>query len=155
MSKSLWTVLGLVATAVSSVGCSEDSNPSHNPPANDCATDTRAEPYSAGATFEGTNGVKISLMDSAPAPPALGNNTWTLDVKDSAGAAIADATIAAEQFMVDHGHPGAKAIGITSLGGGSYEAKPVNFNMSGYWETTFTVTSAGVESKVVVKLCIP
>lgn len=156
MSCSVWTVLALMATGASAVACgSSDSPPAESRPDEVCANETRADPYSAGETFEGTQGVTISLVDSDPAPPALGDNTWTLDVKDSTGAEIADATITAKQEMVDHGHGGSKTIHVTSLGGASYKAAPVNFNMQGYWENEFTVKTATIESKVVVKVCIP
>lgn len=157
MSSTLWTV-ALTIAGIASAGCSSsDSNPgtSQHPASDECASDTRAEPFSAGMTFEGTNGMTIGLMDSDPAPPALGDNTWTLDLKDSSGAEVADATMTVKQTMVDHGHGGSKTIKVTSLGGGSYKAAPVNFNMSGYWETEFTVTTASGDSTIVVKTCIP
>src|SRR5690349_11569471 len=122
MSKLLWTILALTITGIATAGCSSsDSNPgqSSHPIADECAGDTRAEPFSAGMTFEGTNGMKIGLMDSDPAPPALGDNTWTLDLKDSSDAEVADATMTVIQTMVDHGHHGSKTIHVTSLGGGS------------------------------------
>jgi hypothetical protein len=158
MVSSLRTVLALMITGIAAAGCSSgDSNPgpSSHPPDDECASDTRAEPFSAGMTFEGTNGMTIGLTDSDPAPPRLGDNTWTIDLKDSSGAEVADATMTVIQTMVDHGHQGSKTIKVTSLGGGSYKAAPVNFNMSGYWETAFTMKTASGESTVVVKTCIP
>jgi hypothetical protein len=156
MSSSRLAVFVLTMSGVvTACGSSADpSNSQQQPASNKCANETRAEPFSAGVTFEGTHGVSVSLVDSNPAPPAEGDNTWTLEVKES-GTDVADATITAEQKMVDHGHPGAKRINITSQGGGSYEAAPVNFNMPGYWTTTFHVKTATVEDDVVVKLCIP
>jgi hypothetical protein len=64
--------------------------------------------------------------------------------------------------MVDHAHGGAKAIVVTELGGGEYRAAPVNFNMSGYWETTLVVKTGGldcpscgnIDDRVVIKLCV-
>ena len=154
MSSSRLTVLMAAMSGVLAA-CGSTSDPSSSQPAaGKCVNETRAEPFSAGVTFEGTHGVSVSLMDSNPAPPAQGDNKWTLEVKES-GTEIADATITAEQKMVDHGHPGSKRIGVTSLGAGSYEATPVNFNMAGYWTTTFHVKTATVEDDVVVKLCIP
>jgi hypothetical protein len=106
-------------------------------------------------TFQGTSGVSVALVDSQPSPPAQGDNTWTLDVKDAVGDEVVDATITSKQEMVDHRHEGVKRITVTALGGGSYTAEPVNFNMAGYWTTTFHVKTATIEDDVVVKLCIP
>jgi hypothetical protein len=113
------------------------------------------EPYSAGMTFKGPGGFVIALMDSNPAPPAEGDNTWTLDIKDPNGQEVTDATITTYQLMVVHGHGGAKTIVVTPLGGGSYKAAPVNFTMAGYWENFFTVTSGGLTDKVDINVCIP
>jgi hypothetical protein len=160
MKSSQLAVFMLPAVGALALACSSDSgshgtNSSQHPSSSSCDEETRAPPYSAGMTFEGSEGVTIALTDSAPAPPILGNNTWTLDVTDASGAPLADATITATQFMVDHGHPGSRTIYVTSLGEGSYKAAPVNFNMSGYWETTFTVKTAALEDTIVVKTCIP
>ena len=97
----------------------------------------------------------IALVDANPAPPSLGDNTWTLEVKDSSGADIPDATFDVKQVMVDHGHGGSKIVKVTPADGGMYEAAPVNFNMSGFWTTEFHVTAGTLDDKVTVKLCIP
>lgn len=74
---------------------------------------------------------------------------------DSSGDSIAGASITLTQYMPDHGHGGVKTIAVTELGGGRYDASPVNFFMSGYWETTVEVKKAATDDKVVIKLCIP
>jgi hypothetical protein len=152
-----WMIFAVLVSNAGCFACGSSDAPANGsaPPADVCANETRAKPYSAGMTFEGTHGVVIALMDSVPAPPVKGDNTWTLDIKDSSGAEITDATITTKQTMVDHGHPGAKIINVTSEGGGTYEARPVNFNMTGYWETMFTITTPTVEDTVDVKMCIP
>jgi hypothetical protein len=141
-------------------GCSgSDSSPgmAQQPqqPENACSKETRAQPFSAGETFTGAQQVTVALMDAAPAPPAQGDNTWTLDVKGPDGNPITDATITAKQLMVDHNHGGNKTIVVTSLGGGSYQAMPVNFSMPGYWENIFEVKTDTLDDKVDVKVCVP
>jgi hypothetical protein len=118
-----------------------------------CFDDTRARPYSPGMVFPGSNGVTVALT-STPAPPSLGDNTWTFSLTDGVGAPVFGATITAEQEMIEHRHGGSKAIGVTDIGGGSYRAAPVNFNMSGYWETTLHVVKAPIDDGVVIKLCV-
>lgn len=118
-----------------------------------CVNETRSTPYSPGMVVTGQSGVTVALT-SNPAPPALGDNTWTFMLKDPAGALLPGATITVTQNMVDHGHAGAKAVVVTDLGGGQYRAAPVNFNMSGYWETTLLVKKAPIDDEVVIKLCV-
>lgn len=155
MSISRWMLVALAAAAIPIAGCGSDASSAAAPKPNACTNDTRAKPYSAGEKFEGSNGVVITLDDSDPAPPARGDNTWTLEISDSTGTAISDATVTVSQKMVDHGHGGAKIINVTSLGDGSYKAAPVNFNMSGYWENYFDVKTATVDDQVDVKICVP
>lgn len=150
--------LAALLSGVVLAGCGSDAAPATDSsmlPVGGCASETRAEPYKAGMTFQGSAGVVIALMDANPAPPHKGDNVWTLDIKGPDGNPIPDATITVTQLMVDHGHPGAKNPDITSLGGGSYKADPVNFNMSGFWETTFEVKTDTLDDKVDVKMCIP
>jgi hypothetical protein len=122
-------------------------------PGRECVNETRSTPYSPGMVFAGASGVTVSLT-STPAPPSQGDNTWTFTVKDSGGVVVPGATITASQEMVDHGHGGVRAVVVTDLRGGSYQAAPVNFNMPGYWETTLHVQKAPIDDRVVIKLCV-
>jgi hypothetical protein len=155
-SRTTVFVVLLLPGLLGACGSSDPPGAAPTPPPNTCAKETRAPAYSAGETFTGAANVTIALMDAMPAPPAQGDNTWTLDVKGPDGNPITDATITLAQRMVDHnGHPGPKTATITSLGGGSYEAKPVGFSMTGYWENIFDVKTATLEDKVDVKVCVP
>jgi len=118
-----------------------------------CANDARATAYTPGMSGTGPAGVTVALSSSVPAPPIRGDNDWTLLVTDASGK-VTGASLAVTQLMPDHGHPGAKTIVVTETGGGLYDASPVNFNMSGYWETTVEVTKGAVVDRVVFKLCI-
>ena len=120
-----------------------------------CEKETRAEPYVAGMEAKGTT-VTVSLRASTPTPPSLGDNDWTLDVKDGSKKPLAGATLTVTQRMPDHGHGGVKTPVITDSGDGSYDVGPVNFNMEGYWENTVAVKSAdgSIDDKAVLKLCV-
>lgn len=133
-----------------------DANPDGNgdaAAASICANDHRALAYTPGMSDTGPAGVTVALSSSVPAPPAVGDNDWTLLVTDSSGA-VTGASITVAQLMPDHGHGGVKAVAVTEVGGGVYDASPVNFNMSGYWETTVEVKKSAVDDRVVIKLCI-
>jgi hypothetical protein len=125
-----------------------------------CINETRSTPYTSGMVVTGSTGVTVALVNTPasqsgiPATPSLGDNDWRLTVKDAAGTPVTGATLTVTEFMPDHGHRGAKAVIVTELGGGEYDANPVNFNMSGYWEVTVEVQKAPLDEKVTFKLCI-
>jgi hypothetical protein len=102
------------------------------------------ESFTAGLTQLGDEGaVSIVLESSEPAPPARGNNDWTIQLLDTASVPISDATVSITPFMPKHGHGSSVPAVITPLGDGRYELNPVNFPMSGVWEVTVDVALAG------------
>lgn len=121
-----------------------------------CATDPRAQAYAVGLSSTSTDGaVKITFVDADPAPPAKGNNTWTVAITDAAGAPIAGATIATVAYMPDHGHTSPIKPVATEMAPGTYEVTPVNLFMPGIWEVTLTVTpSGGTAEPVKFTFCI-
>ena len=134
-----------------------------------CAADDRAQTYVAGLEVMGTSGkMTFKLMDASPAPPARGNNTWSVQVNaaGSAGAPVTDlgtsgqmvpmATFSATPYMPDHGHGTPIEVQITNQGSGMYQLTPVNLWMPGYWVTTLVVDSPSVGSDTAVyKFCLP
>jgi hypothetical protein len=94
-----------------------------------------AEPFAIGAQKTTPSGVVVTLSDAAPAPPYRGENTWTIQLTDAAGAAIAGAAPVVTPWMPLHGHglvPPDYSGGETVPG--SYEVETFSVNMSGQWE---------------------
>jgi len=122
----------------------------------DCATETRAEQFSAGMSKVGTQGVvTFKLMSSTPAPPARGNNEWTLQLVDGAGTPISGATVTVTPFMPDHNHGASLKAIITEPSPGTYDIKQVNLWMPGFWQTTVTATpTGGTLDKALFNFCI-
>ncbi|MFO0591030.1 MAG: FixH family protein [Polyangiaceae bacterium] len=121
-----------------------------------CATDTRAQVYAVGLSESSADGaVKITFVDADPAPPAKGNNTWTVKLTDGSGAALAGATIEATAYMPDHGHTSPIKPTGTEKDPGTYELTPVNLFMPGIWEVTLKVTPAGgMAEEVKFTFCV-
>ncbi|HEY6555815.1 MAG TPA: FixH family protein [Polyangiaceae bacterium] len=111
--------------------------------------------YFAGMQASGDGGTVVKLLDSQPAPPvATGQNTWTVELRDTAGATIDGATIVARPWMPAHGHGESPPL-VTALGDGRYRLSPVYFRMSGLWEITFEITLPDQTSdSPVIALCI-
>ncbi|HEX3593648.1 MAG TPA: FixH family protein [Polyangiaceae bacterium] len=118
-----------------------------------CSKETRAPAFSADLSFSNTAGFTVKLLDAQPAPPKLGDNTWTVELDDASGMPIERAKIAFSQLMIDHGHGGAKTPKLAELGGGRYSLSPVNFNMPGYWENYLKVSTDAIDTKLTIKVC--
>lgn len=114
------------------------------------------ETFSAGLTQLGDAGtVSVVLESSSPAPPARGNNDWTIQLLDTTGAPISDATVGVTPYMPKHGHGSSVKAVITPLGDGRYQLNPVNFSMAGVWEVTVDVKLAGGGTdKTMFTICI-
>jgi YtkA-like len=119
-----------------------------------CAKEKRGQQYSVGLTCAGGAGVKLTFVDAQPAPPRLGDNTWTFKLTDASGANVVGATVKLVPIMVDHGHGSATTASLTELGDGVYRASPVNLSMPGFWETTVKVTTASLDDEVKVGFCV-
>ena len=158
MAKSVYcAVVAAALVAVAPAACSSEGGgePEEMEAAAFCESETRAEPYSASMTKVGDSGVSVTIADAMPAPPAIFDNQWTLDIADAAGNPIEGATLAVQPFMPDHGHPTNRESVVTEVGGGTYEVDPVNFMMGGYWEVTVDVETADMTDSVIFKFCIP
>lgn len=148
MHRAVWLCLALALGACS--GKDGDDGSGGGGGASSCET------FSAGLTQLGDEGnVSVVLESSSPAPPSRGNNDWTIQLLDTNGAPISDATVGVTPYMPKHGHGSSVKAVITPLGEGRYELNPVNFSMAGTWEVTVDVTLAGGGTdKTMFTLCI-
>lgn len=136
-------------------GTSADDQAPYN-----CAIETRADTFVVGLDKVGAGmELDFKLMTAAPAPPARGDNTWSLQLSAMAagvvGSGVAGATLTATPFMPDHMHGSPIQVVVTDKGGGAYELSPVNLWMPGLWQTTVTATSASGSDQTVFAFCIP
>lgn len=146
--------LALTATALA--GCSGgDTDTSSTTTAattetSACATDTRAQAYAVGLKSTSEDGaVTITFVDADPAPPAKGNNIWTVKITGKDGKPLSGATIETTSYMPDHAHTSPIKPTATEKDPGTYEVTPVNLFMPGVWEVTLDVTPAGGSAEAV------
>jgi YtkA-like len=122
-----------------------------------CVGDPRADSYSAGMMKVGKSGtVSAELASSDPGPPIKGVNSWSVLLKDSAGAPVDGATIGVKPYMPDHGHGTQVKAVVTPMTNGVYGITPLYFYMAGLWQTTLDVTFADrtTTDSVVFSFCI-
>jgi hypothetical protein len=142
------------------VGCGSSmaADDENIPATYDCTKETRADTFSDGLPKVGdAQALDFKLMTAVPAPPARGDNTWTVQINAMSsgvvGAGVVGATMTATPFMPDHQHGSPIEVVITDKGGGLYELSPVNLWMPGLWQTTIEVSGPTSDS-VVYSFCL-
>lgn len=98
-------------------------------------------------------GCTLEVVDTSPAPPDRGDNTWTLRVVDPAEA-VAGLSVAPFMPAHDHGTVPADYAG-TSAGDQTYTVGPFDLFMPGRWELRTTVQlSSGTTDSAVLAFCV-
>lgn len=144
----------LIAGGLILSGCSDHGH-TETQSANSCGM--AADTFSAGMQKTGTQQkLNIKLMTATPAPPAKGDNTWVIQVSDTANMPIDGATIQVTPFMPEHGHGSSIDVIVTPKGsGGKYTLEPINLSMPGVWEITIDITTAtGTSDSLKFAFCI-
>lgn len=118
-----------------------------------CAMDPQAETFTMGMKKTGSMGMlTFTIATADPAPPARGNDTWTIKVEKN-GQAQTGATIGVALFMPKHGHGTSVAPVVMPMGDG-YSIAPLYFFMPGLWRITLTATVGGVSDSAEFFFCI-
>ncbi|MEO7112148.1 MAG: FixH family protein [Polyangiaceae bacterium] len=138
----------LAASACSSSSASDAAD--SGAPVALCATDSRAQTFTAGMAEPGASGTySVKLASINPNPVFKGNNAWTIQVVDKSGAPVSGATITVKPFMPDHGH-GSSITPQVAAGAdpGTYDVTLLNLFMPGIWTVTVVVTTGTAPSTV-------
>lgn len=144
-----------IALTLFAAACSSDGGHDDEPTVN-CAEETRDEEFVAGMQKLGTNGkIMFTLVEGTPAPPARGDNTWTIQLTSQGAAApVTGASMLVTPHMPDHTHTPITDPGTAMPEAGKYSA-PVNMWMPGLWQTTIQANAGADTDKVVFAFCVP
>jgi hypothetical protein len=116
----------------------------------------KATPFVLPVTAR-TPGDEYSVTLTASDPPKFGmrDNAWTLRVDDASGSAASGVSFNVVPWMTEHNHGAVKAVIVTEVGGGTYEAKPININMPGIWDirVEFPGDDGGTPPRAVFSFC--
>jgi hypothetical protein len=120
-----------------------------------CASDKTAVPFTVGMHESADTGVTVAI-EATPAVPTLGDeSTWKLTVTDKAGAPVPSGTPVSMICKMTHAmgfsHGCPATIQVKETTPGTYEAKPVIFNMQGHWQVTFQVNGT---DEIPFQLCV-
>lgn len=89
---------------------------------------------------------RVAIMPEADAIPQNALHAWIATITTPEGEPVADATIAVDGGMPDHGHglPTQPQAG-THLGEGRYRIEGLRFNMGGWWVLRLEIASPAGE----------
>jgi YtkA-like len=151
---------GVVLVVMAAVGCGSPASTvddASTGPLYSCSAETRAVQYMPNLERTSASGkYKGILVESVPAPPAHGSDTWTVKIVDANDVAQDGLPMTASPYMPDHRHPTTVKATVTPVGGGTYTVTPVYFFMPGYWEITFKLhPDDDPMDGVVFPICIP
>lgn len=148
----------LVVVFLLAAGCqseTDDASSSSAPEAG-CSDDPRAMTFSAGMTLPGSqNKLSVQIAAADPAPPARGNNTWTVRVLDDNGGMVNDMMeLEVDPFMPDHGHGTSVKAQVTIEPDGSATVTPLYLFMPGLWQITLGPHTPSSVDAAVFSFCI-
>jgi hypothetical protein len=131
----MWLVLAL--------GCTDDVTLDDAPRDSATADCDGAAPFSLDATATTPSGVTVGFVAAVPAPPDVGDNTWTLSLDDGAGA-VGGAAPRVIPWMPLHGHGlvPAEYVGVDA-GDGVYDVPLFDLIMPGVWEFSVDLAPVG------------
>jgi len=122
-----------------------------------CANQTGADTYAQGLQKKGAQGLfTVTLLASQPGPPAVGVNTWNLQVRDAGGATRADLQIKALPWMPEHNHGTSVKAAVTPVDtDGTYTVTPLYLYMAGLWQVTLQLqTPTLAADQVIFTFCL-
>jgi len=155
---SALTLLVLSGCSSSSKAASSGSpDASTMSPSVGCASES-ADRYEPGMKKVGDAGLyNFELLSSTPAPPALNDNTFLVQVTDQDGNPVAGA-LSVTLDMPEHGHPSPAQPEITYDGrANAFTLDPMRLFMVGLWRLTFGFQPEAAGSdpdSAVFKFCI-
>lgn len=127
-----------------------------------CENDPRVDRLDDASPKKSGAGGQISaeLASMDPAPPAVGNNTWTVRLTDLSGGPISNAVVAVSAKMPDHSHPPSIAPMVSTAADGRYVVTPLYFFMPGVWQVRLDVggpdgvDAGSARDAVVFTVCV-
>ena len=98
---------------------------------------------------------EVTYSSSVTPIPINQIQTWTLHVETSDGQPVEQAEITVDGGMPQHGHGLPTQPQVTeNLGEGNYLVEGLKFQMMGWWEVTFHITTSGESDSITFNLVL-
>ena len=111
--------------------------------------------FALGLERSGEN-VTVRFVSADPAPPDVGDNTWTVMITDLGGSPLEAGSVELVPFMPQHGH-GTQPSSFAAEPGlepGEFMSTAIDLFMPGLWEVTFEVTHGETTDEVSFAFCL-
>lgn len=114
-----------------------------------CSGAGTPDTYVQGLARDTVGGITIAFLDASPAPPDVGDNTFTMDVDAPSGSVVR-----VRPWMPLHGH-GVTGEWVTATeAGGAWQFEDIDLFMPGLWEFVFTVDSTDKDTGALFRFCL-
>ena len=144
---SVLSVLSVLLWSCSGDEIGLDGTPGSYVVTADC---TGAETFVEGMEVTSTGGYIVALASASPAPPDVGDNTWTLQIRTTDGPATG-LEVRLRPWMPLHGHGLSPATYAgTEVSDGTYDIEMFDVIMPGLWEFKVEI---GEGDEAVFPLC--
>ncbi len=146
----------LLTLSLSGASCNSEDKSSDDDETVSCRFDPRVDNYVPNLDRMGDLGLlSFRLLDSDPAPPAKGNNTFHVQIRDAQGAP-ASAQLGIDLKMPDHGHGTPVKPQITlDPASASFTVTPVYLFMGGVWRVELQAYADGAPSAASASNAVP
>jgi hypothetical protein len=145
MTKRISILLALLAATSLACG-SEDAARGDTGGGHHHAGPGEHDHFSQGMRRSTDQGLYEVAFYSDPAPPAVGENAFTLSIYEASGAPITGARVTVTPSMPSHGHGSDADPIVSEPGAGVYEVSNVMLQMMGVWQIDIEVeTEAGLD----------
>lgn len=135
-------------------GCAETHSDHPHEQEIGCQGDARALQYTPGLMVSGnSNALQFVLLDASPAPPAKDLNRWTVELLDTTGERVTDATLSIAPWMPDHGH-GPSRVPTVTVESSSFVIDSIHLFMAGLWRVTLTASGGSAEDSAAFFFCV-
>ena len=98
---------------------------------------------------------KVAMTPETDPIPLRRLHSWRIHLDDAGGRPVAAASITVDGGMPEHGHGLPTEPCVTkNLGGGDYLVEGLRFQMKGWWEVKFTISTSENTDEVVFNLIL-
>jgi hypothetical protein len=139
-------LLSLACGLACGKGSSESATPDGGTPTEEQCSRLGGDVYVDGIEHASADGrLRVKILEAVPAPPGAGDNTWTVQLLDSYGAAVTSAVPVVKVTNPSRGLEAPRSPVVTPVdpAKGTYRASPIVLGLTGPWQIDVSLGDHG------------